>query len=55
MTLDNQRLKKILNRLQEMAERNKEWFENEERYCKMVQRRSDQILKSISLCRDELK
>ena len=55
MTQNNQRLQKILNRLQEMAESNKEWFENEERYCKMAQRHSDQILKSISLCRDETK
>ena len=55
MTIENQRLKKILNRLQEIAERNKEWFEDEERHCKMVQRHSDQILTSISLCRDELK
>lgn len=52
MTLDEQH-KKLLNRIERTMKSDKEMFEMTERYSKMAQKRSEKILKLISLCREE--
>jgi len=52
MTLDEMD-QKLLSNVERLLKQNNEWFENVERYCKLVRGHSNVVLRKIALFKEE--